>query len=58
LIRTALKAAGLARGGKDGVRILAKGSLSAKINLSRLPAFPPVRRSSQSKQAGGSRSKF
>ncbi len=27
----ALKAAGVARGGKDGVRILAKGELSAKI---------------------------
>ncbi|MFN5631768.1 MAG: 50S ribosomal protein L15 [Sphingomonadales bacterium] len=30
----ALKAAGLARGGKDGVRLLAKGSLSAKVTLS------------------------
>ncbi len=30
----ALKAAGLARGGKDGVRILAKGTLTAKINVS------------------------
>ena len=29
----ALKAAGVARGGKDGVRILAKGALTAKINL-------------------------
>ena len=29
----ALKAAGLARGGKDGVRLLAKGQLTAKINL-------------------------
>ncbi|MFM2021586.1 MAG: hypothetical protein RJB02_1294 [Pseudomonadota bacterium] len=29
----ALKAAGVGRGGKDGVRILAKGSLTAKINL-------------------------
>ena len=28
----ALKAAGLARGGKDGVRLLAKGELKAKIN--------------------------
>ncbi|MDB5672459.1 MAG: ribosomal protein, partial [Alphaproteobacteria bacterium] len=27
----ALKAAGLARGGKDGVRLLGKGSLSAKL---------------------------
>jgi len=29
----ALKAASLARGGKDGVRLLAKGELTAKINL-------------------------
>ena len=29
----ALKAVGLARGGKDGVRVLAKGELTAKINL-------------------------
>ncbi|MBK8631265.1 MAG: 50S ribosomal protein L15 [Sphingomonadales bacterium] len=29
----ALKAAGVARGGKDGVRILGKGSLSAKISV-------------------------
>ena len=28
---TALKAAGLARGGKDGVRLLGKGSLTAKL---------------------------
>ena len=32
--QAALKAAGLSRGGKDGVRILAKGTLTAKINLS------------------------
>ncbi|MEN9393428.1 MAG: ribosomal protein, partial [Pseudomonadota bacterium] len=30
----ALKTAGLARGGKDGVRLLAKGSLTAKVTLS------------------------
>ncbi|TNE44422.1 MAG: 50S ribosomal protein L15 [Sphingomonadales bacterium] len=30
----ALKAAGLARGGKDGVRLLAKGEISAKLNFS------------------------
>ena len=30
----ALKAAGLARGGKDGVRLLAKGSLTTKVTLS------------------------
>jgi large subunit ribosomal protein L15 len=29
----ALKAVGLARGGKDGVRVLAKGELTAKISL-------------------------
>ena len=29
----ALKAAGVARGGKDGVRILAKGELTAKLNF-------------------------
>ncbi|SFJ26434.1 large subunit ribosomal protein L15 [Sphingomonas sp. NFR04] len=29
----ALKAAGLARGGKDGVRLLGKGSLTAKLNF-------------------------
>jgi len=30
----ALKAAGLARGGKDGVRLLGKGELTAKVNFS------------------------
>jgi large subunit ribosomal protein L15 len=30
---SALKAAGLARGGKDGVRILGKGSLTAKLSV-------------------------
>ena len=29
----ALKAAGVARGGKDGVRVLGKGSLSSKVSL-------------------------
>ncbi|MGN6819427.1 MAG: 50S ribosomal protein L15, partial [Sphingomonas sp.] len=29
----ALKAAGLARGGKDGVRLLGKGALTAKLNF-------------------------
>jgi large subunit ribosomal protein L15 len=29
----ALKAAGVARGGKDGVRLLGKGTLSAKLQL-------------------------
>ena len=32
--QAALRAAGLSRGGKDGVRILAKGALTAKVNLS------------------------
>jgi large subunit ribosomal protein L15 len=31
--QAALKAAGLARGGKDGVRVLGKGELTAKVNL-------------------------
>ena len=31
--QAALKAAGLARGGKDGVRLLAKGELTAKVKL-------------------------
>ncbi|WP_340589260.1 50S ribosomal protein L15 [Erythrobacter alti] len=30
----ALKAAGVARGGKDGVRLLGKGEISAKLNFS------------------------
>ena len=33
LDQDALKAAGLARGGKDGVRLLGKGDLSAKVTL-------------------------
>jgi large subunit ribosomal protein L15 len=33
LDHAALKAAGLARGGKDGVRLLAKGELTAKLNF-------------------------
>ena len=32
--QAALRAAGLSRGGKDGVRILAKGELTAKISIS------------------------
>ncbi len=32
--QAALKAAGLSRGGKDGVRILAKGELTSKITVS------------------------
>ena len=31
--QAALKAAGLVRGGKDGVRLLAKGEISAKLNF-------------------------
>jgi large subunit ribosomal protein L15 len=30
----ALKAAGMARGGKDGVRLLAKGAITAKVSFS------------------------
>ncbi|PCD02406.1 50S ribosomal protein L15 [Sphingomonas spermidinifaciens] len=33
LDQAALNAAGLTRGGKDGVRVLGKGSLTAKLNL-------------------------
>ncbi|MDE0878396.1 MAG: 50S ribosomal protein L15 [Sphingomonas bacterium] len=33
LDHNALKAAGLARGGKDGVRLLGKGEISAKLNF-------------------------
>ena len=33
LDHAALKAAGLARGGKDGVRLLAKGELTVKLNF-------------------------
>ncbi|MBY0303561.1 MAG: 50S ribosomal protein L15 [Sphingomonas sp.] len=33
LDHAALKAAGLARGGKDGVRLLAKGELTTKLNF-------------------------
>jgi large subunit ribosomal protein L15 len=33
LDHAALKAAGLARGGKDGVRLLGKGEISAKLNF-------------------------
>ena len=33
LDHAALKAAGLARGGKDGVRLLGKGDLTAKVSL-------------------------
>ncbi|WP_315762991.1 50S ribosomal protein L15 [Sphingomonas sp. Y38-1Y] len=33
LDQAALNAVGLTRGGKDGVRVLGKGSLSAKLNL-------------------------
>jgi large subunit ribosomal protein L15 len=32
--QAALNAAGLTRGGKDGVRLLAKGTLTAKVNFS------------------------
>jgi large subunit ribosomal protein L15 len=32
--QAALRAAGLSRGGKDGVRLLAKGTLTSKVNFS------------------------
>ena len=48
----ALKAAGLARGGKDGVRLLGKGSLSAKLAFSVAGASAGARKAVEA--AGGS----
>ena len=48
----ALKAAGLARGGKDGVRILGKGSLTAKLNFTVAGVSKAAREAIE--QAGGS----
>jgi large subunit ribosomal protein L15 len=48
----ALKAAGVARGGKDGVRVLAKGSFSAKIALKVAGVSAAARAAIE--QAGGS----
>ena len=48
----ALKAAGLARGGKDGVRLLGKGVLSAKLSLRVAGASAGARQAVEA--AGGS----
>ena len=48
----ALKAAGLARGGKDGVRLLGKGELKAKLNLRVAGASKGAREAVE--KAGGS----
>ena len=48
----ALKAAGLARGGKDGVRLLGKGELKAKLNLKVAGASKGAREAVE--KAGGS----
>jgi len=52
LDRDALQAAGLARGGKDGVRLLGKGSLSAKLAFRVAGASAGARRAVEA--AGGS----
>jgi len=48
----ALKAAGLARGGKDGVRVLGKGDLKAKLSLKIAGASKGAREAIE--KAGGS----
>ncbi|PZO87542.1 MAG: 50S ribosomal protein L15 [Sphingomonas sanxanigenens] len=48
----ALKAAGVARGGKDGVRILAKGEFSAKLSFNVAGVSKPAREAIE--KAGGS----
>ena len=48
----ALKAAGLARGGKDGVRLLAKGEFSAKLSFTVAGASASARETVE--KAGGS----
>jgi len=48
----ALKAAGLARGGKDGVRLLGKGELKTKLNLKVAGASKGAREAVE--KAGGS----
>jgi large subunit ribosomal protein L15 len=48
----ALKAAGLARGGKDGVRLLGKGTLSTKLNFRVAGASAGARQAVEA--AGGS----
>jgi large subunit ribosomal protein L15 len=52
LDHAALKAAGVGRGGKDGVRILAKGELTAKIKL--LVAGASASAKAAVEKAGGS----
>src|SRR3546814_12774671 len=47
----ALKAAGVARGGKDGVRLLAKGELPATLHVS--VARPPSGSPGAGRKAGG-----
>ncbi len=42
--QAALQAVGVARGGKNGVRVLAKGEFSAKLSRSRSPAPAPLPR--------------
>ena len=48
----ALQAAGLARGGKDGVRVLGKGELKAKLNLKVAGVYKGAREAIE--KAGGS----
>jgi len=48
----ALKAAGLARGGKDGVRVLGKGSITSAINLTAAGVSKSAREAIEA--AGGS----
>src|SRR4028119_1210451 len=50
--QAALQAAGLARGGKDGVRLLGKGSLSAKLSFRVAGASAGARKAVE--EAGGS----
>src|SRR5688572_26128009 len=52
LDHAALKAVGLARGGKDGVRLLGKGELKAKLNLKVAGASKGAREAVE--KAGGS----
>jgi large subunit ribosomal protein L15 len=52
LDHAALKAAGIARGGRDGVRLLGKGELTAKLNLRVAGASKGAREAVE--KAGGS----
>src|SRR4028119_2403683 len=49
----ALKAAGLARGGKDGVRLLGKGSLTSKLSLRVSGASKGAREAGGARGGGG-----